>query len=208
MTSAPGRAATSGPGSRSLEPRIPEPMMTCGCCTTAASMSTATGRQADRRDAAVLHAGRGQRVVHRRERRLAGSQPPPDDAVHVRPGDGGHQARRVTGLATAPGRDDHAVRGLLRRDAIVLAERHGVGEIGIDRSDLDLVAARAGPFGEGRDNWLGQQFRMRERGLQVEVHGPIQAGRASWRGCLSRFPGRSAAWRASRPAAACPGAAP
>ncbi len=118
-TTAPGRLASTAPGSVSLDRRTPLPMTTRPVAATAASTNTGQSRgQPDRRDPAVLHAGQLDRLVHRGERSLAYVQLALDQPVHVRAGGGEHHARRHPGLPVpAPG-DDDAVGRLGRRDAV------------------------------------------------------------------------------------------
>ena len=150
MTSAAGSSASSADGNAIFERRRPLPMTTVARSRTAASTSTGhSARQPDRRDAAVLHAGQRHGVVHRRERRLARVEALAHHAVHVGPRRRQHHARGVAGhVAAAPG-DDHAVRRVLQRHAVLRAERGGVGELRIDRGGEHLALAAPGREGVG-----------------------------------------------------------
>ena len=163
MTSAPGRSASAAPGSTSFAPRMPAPITTCGSADDArVDVERPVGRDADRGDAAVLHPGQGDRVIHRGEARLAGVEQRAHDAVHV-----GrvvarimHAAYRVD-LAAAAG-DDHAVRRDVEADVVRLAERGGVGER--RRRSARPRPRRRGPARERRGDRRRQQVGAGERG--------------------------------------------
>ena len=100
-TSMPGQAGQHrSPGSRSFERRTPRPDdHRVRRRDRRVDQHRPVRRQADRRDPAVLHAGVGDRLVHRHERRLADVQPPAGDAVDVGPGGGEHDAGQLALLA-------------------------------------------------------------------------------------------------------------
>ena len=114
-TWAVGIAATRRPGSRSLEPRMPEPITTGARLRHRLVHQHRPVRgQPDRRYPAVLHPGGRRYRLDRRERRLPRVQVPADQPVHVRPRGRQDHAGRVHRVPAALGRDDHAVRGLGR----------------------------------------------------------------------------------------------
>ena len=99
-----------------------------GRSTTAASTHTSsTPPRPDRRDAADLHARELPCLVRRCERRLAGFESLAHDAVDVESGGGERHAHDVaTWFALADHHD--GVRRVVRGEAVVLAERGGVGQ--------------------------------------------------------------------------------
>jgi hypothetical protein len=123
-------------------------------------------RQADRRDPAVLHAGRGDRVVDGCERRLADVELAARHPVHVRPGRRQDHARGIARLALAPAGDDDAVGRDGGAYPVPLAERGRVGQRRVDLCHADGIR-RQGPI----------QCRQRGRYRRGQQVGPGQRRR-------------------------------
>ncbi len=179
MTSAPGSAPASRPGSSSLERRTPEPITATSMSSTRESTSSRhAGGQPDRGDAAVLHPGLLDRAVHRQERALADVEGPLDHVVDVGPGVRADQAGGDPLLAVALAADHHAVGAGVHAEVVGLAHRGGVGDRRVDLDDGQLAPVL--PRLEGGDHRRGQQLGVVERrqGLQPpergEGHGPIK----------------------------------
>ena len=140
-----GSRVKSEPGSRIFERRTPEPIMTAGQpVTRPVDEDRPVRRQADRRDAAVLHTGQLHGPLHRQERCLADIEIAAYGPVHICPSRRQDHARSEAFGPLSLAADDHTVGQHVRVEPESLL---GGGRVRNRRVDLDhsnLVRASPG----------------------------------------------------------------
>ncbi len=184
MTSAPGRDASVGPESEALRPAdAGADDEIIGRGDAGVDEDAVVLRQTDRTDAAVLHARLADRAVHRQERGLADVEELLHPLVDVGPRIGEDEAGGDPLLTAAGTGDEDAVRRGLRPQARGFEECRGVGDLRIDREDLDLT--RDG--GQGRGGGGGHELGRGGGGTDIELGAQTRPrGRTSGHGQQSR----------------------
>ena len=125
-------------------------------------------RQSDRSDAAILHARRRHRDVHRSERDFPDVEEPANQSVHVRPCRGEHHAGSECRHVPSASRDHDAVRRLGRQYAIALAKCSRISESRIDRRDSDRRTQLRWQRTQRSHDRHGQQVDLRERRQRIQ----------------------------------------